>query len=145
MANIHDKTARHPMTAIRIARRVIGSSTSHSEPCTALNKLQGIINTQSIASSTPAGLARAAETNSPRTKCENAVVIPHPGHGRENRTRMEHSGNPNCWCVPKPLGSGSNIRATAKPLRRNMAQASKMARVTPPRGAPFVGLNRFIN
>lgn len=144
--NTHDTSDRQPIALNANTTTVNGSSINHRQPRAALHNDQGIIRTQSIASNSPAGLARAAATNSPRTKWEKLVVIPQPGHGRENIKRIWHSGSSkNCWCVPNPRGSGFRVRATTNPLSRNTAQASNSARVVPPMGAPSVCRNRIMN
>tara|TARA_R110002049_G_scaffold72490_2_gene187152 strand:- start:171924 stop:172223 length:300 start_codon:yes stop_codon:yes gene_type:complete len=44
-------------------------------------------------------------------KYDHDVVIPQPGQGIPASIRIVHGGNPSCWCVPIPLGLGSNCPA----------------------------------
>lgn len=54
----------------------------------------------STANAAPAGCTTNARSSLPWAACENAVVIPHVGHGRPYAATHPHSGSPSCRCVP---------------------------------------------
>ena len=83
------------------------------------------------ASRTPPTLAANPSHNRPRTTAAQEVVIPQVGQRIPHRATSVQGGNPNCWCVPRPRGSGSNKQAITNGTRRYPAVVAAKSR---PRG-----------
>ncbi len=83
------------------------------------------------ASRTPPTLAANPSHSRPRTTAAQEVVIPQVGQRIPQRATSVQGGNPNCWCVPWPRGSGSNKQAMTSGTRRYPAVVAAKSR---PRG-----------
>ncbi len=80
------------------------------------------------ASRTPPTLAASPSHSRPRTTAAQEVVIPQVGQRIPHRATSVQGGNPNCWCVPWPRGSGSNKQAMTNGTNRYPAVVAAKSR-----------------
>ena len=95
------------------------------------------------ASIAPPALHRVALSHSPRTTCDQEVVIPQEGQGFWKSSTNVQGGRPSCWCVPRPAASGWSHRAMPSIARSPRPKTASDARarderVTSRTSAPYL-------
>ena len=127
---------------ITIPQAIASESTGTTmRPRIALTSDHGTATMAVMANIAPPALHCDAISHSPRTTCDQAVVMPQEGQGFWKSSTNVQRGSPSCWCVPRPVASGWSHRAmpsiasSPKPKTASDARA-RDERVTSRTSAP---------
>ena len=105
------------------------NSIHNQRPRPPLIPSHGTDTSATIHATAPVAFACNAVTGRACRTADQEVVIPQAGQRIPNKYTDVQGGNPNCWCVPDPEGSGCNRDATTSGIRSPNAARHEAMRV----------------